>query len=82
MCCSAAPLGELSKLLWGWAVAWGHLLVNMRRAEKPPSGKAAEVVPGGFVAGWNTAEIGVGPGLGRVGPSGFCILLVRTDWRL
>lgn len=53
LCCS---LEELSKLLWGCGM--GDLLVNVRRAEKPPSGKAAELVPGGFVAGWNAAEIG------------------------
>lgn len=80
-------LEELSSCCCGGLVA-RNLHMKVRRAEKPPAGKAAELVLGGS---WGDSWLGhsgvehgrdcVGPGLGRVGPA-VLYLLVRTDWRL
>lgn len=77
-------------LLWGvGAVGRDFHRGHMRRAEKPPAGKAAELVAWGAHCStyWFAAGGGTRPRLCRAGPRAsrtirVCILLVRTDWRL
>lgn len=74
-------LGGAEQLLWG--CGQGSLRethMKVRRAEKPPAGKAAGL-PLGPRGPVGRGRDRVGPGLGRVGPSGL-YLLVRTDWWL